>query len=193
MKFFPHSKCYVRINVLGYVLLSFRLCLHYEPLNVGFVVFLYKLDVWMLQPFIIPQFKFTKSEHYPKCIAIHKVFGTKSEDSRVCWQFPCHCFSFLTIPDFSWCNVQEAEVKGKPRVDGNEAIPLFLSLPVHSHGSVRGPLFPYSLQSPREKLMTWWGESAKFKSKTSGMDFGTGNQRISRLPHLFLVMCSGIF
>lgn len=146
MKFFPHSKCYVRINVLGYVLLSFRLCLHYEPLNVGFVVFLYKLDVWMLQPFIIPQFKFTKSEHYPKCIAIHKVFGTKSEDSRVCWQFPCHCFSFLTIPDFSWCNVQEAEVKGKPRVDGNEAIPLFLSLPVHSHGSVRGPLFPYSAE-----------------------------------------------
>lgn len=91
---------------------------------------------------------------------MHSAFGTQSEGGRVCFQFPYHCFHFLTVPDLCWCNVQEAEVKGKLRLEGSLAITLFLSLPplFHSHWSSCSRFYP---NTHREKLMTWWGESAK--------------------------------
>lgn len=62
----------------------------------------------------------------------HAVAGTRSEGGRACLQFPCHCFHFLTVPDYCWCNVHEAKVKGKLRPQGMRAVPFaFPSLFIH--------------------------------------------------------------
>lgn len=90
-----------------------------------------------------------------------KCLGRKVKVAGRVSQFPCHCFRFLMVPDSCWCNVREAEVKGKPGVHGNKAIPFSLSLALHVRGSFMVNIFLKHTQREKGERMTWWGESAK--------------------------------
>lgn len=108
------------------------------------------------------------------------MFGTQSEGGRACFGFPCHCFCFLAVPDFCWCNVQVAEVKGKLRLEGNRAIPLFL------HMGRSCCTFPKHTET--DDMVKWVSKAWK---TNSGTDSSTGKHLTSR-PSPHPIMCSGI-
>lgn len=93
------------------------------------------------------------------------------EGGRECFQFPCYCFHFLMFPDSSWCNVHEAEVKGKPRLDGNHTTSLSISCSV----------FSWNVYREKERENDDMAEWVSIAQKTnSGIDGDTGKHLISR-------------